>query len=114
MENILMRFCRETHKHTPNTVAAHLSINVSEYQEIETGKILLTKKQARQLGKLFKVKSDYFYEGALQLDLLLTKNEIIKMQKTQIEELKQQLQDLKKSASNNETKNINKPATHLR
>jgi plasmid maintenance system antidote protein VapI len=109
-----MRFCRETRKHAPNTVAAHLGINVSEYQEIETGKILLTRKQANQLGKLFNVKADYFYQAALQLDLLLTKNEIIKMQKIRIEELKQQLHDLKKSVSNKGTKTIYKPATHLR
>ncbi len=95
MENILMRFCRETQKHTSHAVAAHLGINISEYQEIERGKILLTKKQARQLGKLFNVKGDYFYEAALQLDLLLTKSEIIKMQKIQMEELKQQPHILK-------------------
>jgi len=102
-----MRFCRETYKQSPDTVAAHLNININEYQEIETGKILLTKKQARQLGKLFHVKSDYFYKAALQLDLLLTKNEIIKIQKEQIEQLKQQLEDLKKTVSNKAKKTSN-------
>ena len=91
MENILIRFCRETYKQRPDVVAAHLGINISEYQEIETGKMLLTKRQARQLGKLFKVKGNYLFEAALQLDLLLTKTEIIKIQKREIEELKQQL-----------------------
>jgi plasmid maintenance system antidote protein VapI len=95
MENILMRFCRETYKQSPDTVAAHLGINISEYQELETGKILLTKKQARQLEKLFRVKSGYFIEAAMQFDLLLTKTEIIKIQKGEIEELKQQLHNLK-------------------
>ena len=91
MENILMRFCRETYKQRPDAVAAHLGINIAEYQELEPGKVLLTKKQARQLGKLFKVKSDYFFKAALQMDLLLTKTEIITIQKGEIEELKQQL-----------------------
>jgi DNA-binding XRE family transcriptional regulator len=112
MENILLRFCRETQKQTPNAIAAHLDINVRSYQEIETGEILLSRKQAHQLGKLFHVKADYFFQAALQLDLLHTKNEIIKIQKGKIEELKQQLLHSKKSVGNKEATIINKPATH--
>ncbi len=94
MENILMRFCRESQKYPPKAVATHLGINVSEYREIEAGKILLSKRQSRQLSKLFNVKGDYLYEAALQLDLLLAKNEMVTIQKEKIEELKRQLHQL--------------------
>ena len=102
-----MRFFRETNGHTCKVVASHLDVSVSEYEEIETGKILLTKKQARQLGKLFHVKRDYFYEAALQLDLLLTKNEIINIQKGKIDELKQHFEDLKKTVNSKAKKTTN-------
>ena len=91
MENILLSFCRNTQGHTHESVAAHLGISASEYHEIETGAILLTVKQSRQLEKLFNVKADYFYKAALQLDLIWTKTEIIKIQKEKIEELKQKI-----------------------
>ena len=94
MENILLSFCRNAQGHTHESVAAHLGISASEYHEIETGKILLTVKQSRQLEKLFNVKADYFYEAALQLDLLWAKNEIIKIQKEKIKELKQKISSL--------------------
>jgi plasmid maintenance system antidote protein VapI len=71
--------------------AAKLDITADEYEEIETGKMLITYEQAMQLGKLFKIKGKYFYEAALQLDVLLGKIEIIKIQKEKIEELKRQL-----------------------
>ena len=98
MDNILLRFCRYTQGHTPEVVAAHLSITVGEYYEIETGKTLLTAKQARKLGKLFNAKTSYFYEAARKLDLLLARDEMIKIQKEKIGELKKQVQDLQKIA----------------
>jgi plasmid maintenance system antidote protein VapI len=98
MENILMRFFRETQKHTPDTVAAHLGITVHEYQEIETGQKLLSEKQAKQLGKLFGVKGQYICEAALQLDLLITRNEMVKIYKAKVEELKEKIQELKNSS----------------
>lgn len=104
MENVLMLFCRETLGYTSDAVAANLGISLSEYQEIETGELLLSEKQARQLGKLFNVKKDYIYEAALQLDSLLAKTEFIKIQKTKIEELKRQIQDLQYQAIENEIK----------
>ena len=110
-----MRFCRETQKYTLQAVATHLGINLIEYQEIETGKMLLSKKQSRQLGKLFNVKGDYFYEAALQLDLLLAKNEMVTIQKEKIEDLKQQLHELQNPSTSKESKTDNvKPVKHLR
>ena len=99
-----MRFCRETHKYSLKKVAGFLGINEIEYTHIETGKTFLTKKQARELGKLFKVKSDYFFKAALQLDLIVAKTEIIKIQREKIEELKQQLYQLQSHQAARNTK----------
>jgi len=81
MENVLMRFCRRTHRYTPKKVATHLGISVETYRDIETGNILLNEKQARQLGALYHAPYSYFYIEAQQLDLLLTRkviNDILK------------------------------------
>jgi len=104
MENILTRYCRETQGYTPDAVASHLGMTIGEYLEIETGKVLISEKQARQLGKLFNVKPDYFHEAAEQLDLLLARNEMVKIQKEKIGELKQQLQQLQNLSGSKETK----------
>ena len=87
MENILMRFCRETNRYTVKTVATKLGINVDDYIGIETGEILLTEEQAKILGKLYKAHTSYFNDEAIQLDLLRTKIEIIKALKAKINSL---------------------------
>jgi transcriptional regulator with XRE-family HTH domain len=87
MENILMRFCRETNRHTVKTVAMKLGISVDEYIGIETGEILLTEEQAKILGKLYNARTSYFNDEAIQLDLLRTKIEIIKALKSKISSL---------------------------
>ena len=87
MENILMRFCRETNRYTVKTVAAKLGISVDDYIEIETGEILLTEEQAKILGKLYNARTSYFNDEAIQLDLLRTKIEIIKALKAKINSL---------------------------
>ena len=51
MENILMRFCRETNRYTVKTVAMKLGICIDDYIGIETGEILLTEEQAKILGR---------------------------------------------------------------
>lgn len=93
----MLLFCRETFQCSPDTIATYLGISISEYQEIETGQMLLTEQQADQLGKLFNVKGYYIYEAALQLDLLLVKDEMVKIQKGKISQLKDQLQELQKA-----------------
>ena len=87
MENILMRFCRETNRYTVKTVATKLGISVDDYIGIETGEILLTEEQAKILGKLYNAHSSYFNDEAIQLDLLRTKIEIIKALKSKISSL---------------------------
>lgn len=87
MENILMRFCRETNRYTVKTVATKLGISVDDYIGIETGEILLTEEQAKILGKLYNARTSYFNDEAIQLDLLKTKIEIIKALKSKISSL---------------------------
>ncbi len=87
MENILMRFCRETNRYTVKTVATKLGISVDDYIGIETGEILLTEEQANILGKLYNARTSYFNDEAIQLDLLRTKIEIIKALKSKISSL---------------------------
>ncbi len=87
MENILMRFCRETNRYTVKTVATKLGISVDDYIGIETGEILLTEEQAKILGKLYNARTSYFNDEAIQLDLLRTKIEIIKALKAKISSL---------------------------
>ena len=87
MENILMRFCRETNRYTVKTVATKLGISVHDYIGIETGEILLTEEQAKILGKLYNARTSYFNDEAIQLDLLRTKIEIIKALKSKISSL---------------------------
>ncbi len=52
MENILMRFCRETNRYTVKAVATKLGVSVDDYIGIETGEILLTEEQAKILGEI--------------------------------------------------------------
>ena len=87
MENILMRFCRETNRYTVKTVATKLGISIDDYIGIETGEILLTEEQAKILGKLYNIHPSYFNDEAIQLDLLRTKIEIIKALKSKISSL---------------------------
>jgi len=91
MKNILLSFCRETRSHNVRAIAKNLGISINQYKEIETGKILITETQARQLGKLFKVNGDYLYNSALQLELLLTGKEIIKSLRERNKQLEEQL-----------------------
>jgi hypothetical protein len=89
MENILMRFCRETNHCAVKTVAAKLDVTVDEYIGLETGEILLSDAQAKELGKLYNANPSYFAAEALQVDLLRTRIEIIKTLKAEINSLNQ-------------------------
>ena len=84
MENILMRFCRLNNRYTSKKVASQMGIPVETYRGLERGDILLNEMQARQLGALYNIHYSYFYKEAQQLDLLLTRNAIIKVLKWEI------------------------------
>ena len=79
-----MLYCRQSNRFTPKKVAAKLGVTVEIYRDIEKGEILLTEKQARQLGALYQVHYSYFYKEAEQLDLLLTRKAIIEILKRKI------------------------------
>lgn len=102
MENIFMRFCRETNGLSPDIIATRLDITVDEYLGIETGQVLLSEPQADQLALLFNVKSQALYESSQQLDLLLSAQAIIQAQKEKIAELTGQLQWLRFEGDNHE------------
>lgn len=79
MENVLLRFCRVKNRYSNKKVAASLGITTQEYMEIEKGELMITYAQARQLGKLYKMNGEYFYEAARQLDQLLSCGLVIKI-----------------------------------
>src|SRR5580698_7443797 len=81
MENVLMRYCRESKRYTIKTIADKLGIGVGVYKEMEKGEVLLTRKQAELLGELYNTDPSYFYKEAIQLDLLQTRMMIIKILK---------------------------------
>ncbi|MHA4811002.1 helix-turn-helix domain-containing protein [Flavitalea flava] len=94
MYNILMRFLRESRGFTQKAVAEKLGVSTHFYQEIECGKILLTAKQASQLGELYHAHSSYFSKSAGQLDFLLAKIEQAKILKKDNDRLKRQLKQV--------------------
>ena len=95
MENILLIFCRELRRLSPEKVAAHLGISVDEYMEIETGKALPNRKQDRQMAKLFGVKVKHLYSSSQQLDMLLARTELVNFLRNIINEQKKLSQELK-------------------
>ena len=93
MENILMIFCRVQKRYTTKTVAARLGISVEMYSDIEKGNVLITQEQARELGKLYKADYSYFYNEALQLDLLHTRSALLNVLKMENDLLKLEVGD---------------------
>jgi transcriptional regulator with XRE-family HTH domain len=89
MENVLMQVCRETHNLTKRQVARKLGIPAMEYYELETAKMAMTPQHAKGLEELYNIKSHYFLESSRQLELLRTRNEIIKQQKEELKQLNQ-------------------------
>jgi hypothetical protein len=89
----MMRFCRETHRISPSKVAAFLNISTKEYYNLEYGESFLSRKQATQLGKLFNTKGTYFFKSALQLELLNIRTELVKVQKSKILHLEDELRE---------------------
>jgi len=77
--------------YSPKKVAAQIGIPVSLYREIECGEVLLTYEQARKMAIFYKTKTEYFYESAQQLDLLLTSKIIIQTLKADNDRLRAEL-----------------------
>ncbi len=88
MENILMVFCRRQKQYSSEMVAAKLGVPTEIYDEIEKGKVLINEKQARALGRLYHADFSYFYDAALQLDLLQTRTALLRALKVENDLLK--------------------------
>ena len=95
MYNHLMVYCRKTMRYSPMKVARLMDVDLSTYQELEHGEVLMTFEQARRLAKIYDSKPNYFYEAAQQLDLLLTGRILIHILNADNERLKADLKDLK-------------------
>lgn len=81
LENILMRFCRQSRRFSVKIVAAHMGVSIDVYRKMEKGDLLITYKQAVQLGDLYEVSASWFFKEAIQLDLLLSRMAIIRILK---------------------------------
>ena len=91
MSNVVLKLCRETHRYPHSKIAKTFGITVKEYTGIEDGDVLMNREQSEKLGKLYKMKSDYFYTSALQLDCLLVRKEVIRILKWKNDQLRQQM-----------------------
>ena len=91
MSNALLLHCKETYKQTNETIAAALNITPEQYEEMENGELLITYKQAKALGKLYKTHGSNIYASALQLDFLLDQRQVIKILKFENDQLKDKL-----------------------
>jgi transcriptional regulator with XRE-family HTH domain len=91
MENIIMRFCRETHKYSYAHIAKHLGITATEYRKLEKGEKMITSEQTDLLGRLYKLNGDNFFQAALQLQDLLSKSEIIMALRAEFQNLREKV-----------------------
>ena len=78
MENVLMCLCRTTHRYNVKQIAAKLGITPNEYTELETSARAMTPAQAERLAAVYSIDAEYFLESSRQLELLLTRAEVIK------------------------------------
>jgi transcriptional regulator with XRE-family HTH domain len=84
MGNILLQYCRQTNGYSNLKVAGLLGISEKEYMEIEKGIALLDRQQAILLSNLFNIESVYFLKEAVQLELLNSQAELIKVLRGEI------------------------------
>lgn len=84
-----MQVCRATHRYNERQIAAKLGMTPEEYIGLESGVTIMTPRQAEQLSDVYNIEREYFLESAQQLDLLLTRAEVIKHKESEIERLKQ-------------------------
>jgi DNA-binding XRE family transcriptional regulator len=78
MQNTILVLLRNSKHYRKSQVAAKLGITYQEYVAIENGEEMMTYEIAKQLGKLYSIKGKICYEAARQLDLLITRGEVIK------------------------------------
>jgi DNA-binding XRE family transcriptional regulator len=86
-----MKYCRISCRIPPSKVAEKLGIDTCTYKAIERGEILITPKQAKELGKFYNLKPNYIFQEAIQTDLLMTKCAIIRILQSKVQELQEKL-----------------------
>jgi transcriptional regulator with XRE-family HTH domain len=89
MKNVLLRVCRATHRYNERQIAAKMGMTPEEYIELETGASIMTPRQAEQLSDVYNIEREYFLESSEQLDLLLSRAEVIRHLQSEVERLKQ-------------------------
>ena len=88
MQNILLKYCRIKQGLSPSNAAKTIGIDSITYKAVESGEILMTPEQAKELGKNLHVDPQYLYDAALQLDSLLTRIVVIRILKARIDKMK--------------------------
>jgi transcriptional regulator with XRE-family HTH domain len=88
MHNVLLKFCRQQNRISISAVAHKLNLSIKQYEELETGKLLLNREQALILGKLYNCSYTHFWNEAQQLDAYLANLEVLRSYKEQVFELK--------------------------
>lgn len=99
MANLLLRYCKNYHHYSNKKVADALGVSIQQYMKIERGETILTRQQARRLGKLYRMKGSYFFETARQLDLLQRMELTIKILKAQNQRMQGKLNGHPKTAT---------------
>ena len=85
MKNVLLQACRAMRGYNERQIAAKLGMKPEDYIELETGAIIMTSAQAEWLSDLYRIDRQFFLESSQQLDLLLTRAEVIKQLQTENE-----------------------------
>jgi transcriptional regulator with XRE-family HTH domain len=88
MYNILLKFCRQQNRISISALAGKLNLSVEQYEELESGKLLMTREQALMLGKFYRCSYTHFWNEAQQLDTYLANLEVLKHYKQQVVDLK--------------------------
>lgn len=83
-----MTWCRVTHRFDEKQIAAKLGITPNEYKELETSALAMTPAHAEQLAAVYHIGAEYFLESSQQLELLLSRAEVIKHQGSELERLR--------------------------
>ena len=78
MKNTILVLLRHSNNYRKSQVATKIGIPYQEYVAIENGEEMMTREISQQLGKLYSIEGKYCYEAAKQLDLLITRGEVIK------------------------------------
>jgi transcriptional regulator with XRE-family HTH domain len=95
MKNVLLQACRAMRGYNERQIAAKLGMKPEDYVELETGAIIMTSAQAEWLSDAYGIGRKFFLESSQQLDLLLTRTEVIKQLQSENEYQQSELERLR-------------------